>query len=557
MLTLPLVLACSTVSDPAHRREVPEESAPSQVYDTQVEQIEGADDPSEALFDPTRIHDVYLEMDAQDWLTVRDSPTSKTWARADLRWGEQDLAEIGLRAFGSGSMRAGKPSLKLSFDRFVDGQELAGLDELKLDNSSQDYGYLNELLATSALRRAGVPASRTGWVRLHVNGEPAGFFVLLESVDDRFVERWFGHDQGALYSMNAHNWGQGLNPMDEPLFWYEPETSFGGDGSELKAAAEALRAMDADQIEALIDTEGFFRESVARSVMGSLDSFSADGNNFYLFVDEGQVRVIPWDCDVDLGVWYTSTALAVDPEQPWLTSPWSYNSQSYAAYTDPVLVWNLQQGRDPGALIEELLAGPLDWATLDAEAVAAVELIRDDVHEDVFGVGSSFEVRAHAVRLFLHSRWSALAGRDVADCEPVDGALQVADLDPQGSVGWGSLMVDGNDWGPGLMIGGEHHCTGLFAHAPSTVTLQLPEGYAELSGGAGMQDWGRAACGDGGVFSVWQGETELWRSGAVLEYEPARSFGPLPVSPGELTLRVEANAGYSCDTSAWVDLELR
>ena len=51
-------------------------------------------------------------------------------------------------------------------------------------------------------------------------------------------------------------------------------------------------------------------------------SFSADGNNFYLFVDEGQVRIVPWDCDVDLGVWYLPTALSVDPRQPWLTSPW-------------------------------------------------------------------------------------------------------------------------------------------------------------------------------------------------------------------------------------------
>lgn len=285
-------------------------------------------------------------------------------------------------------------------------------------------------------------------------------------------------------------------------------------------------------------------------------SFSADGNNFYLFVDEGQVRIVPWDCDVDLGVWYLPTALSVDPRQPWLTSPWRYNSKSYAAYTDPVLLWNLEQGRDPEALIEELLAGPLDWATMDAEVVEAVELIRDEVHADVFGVGSSFEVRAHAVRLFLHSRWSALAGQDVADCPESEG-LQVADLDPSGSVGWGSLMVDSNNWGPGLMVAGEHQCTGLFAHAPSTVTLQIPEGHGELSGGAGMQDWTRAACGDGSVFSVWQGDKELWSSDTVLEYEPATTFGPLGVQPGEVVLRVEENSSYSCDTSAWVDLELR
>jgi hypothetical protein len=552
-----LLLACSSSSLPvdSHTAGVSDTADTA----TDVEQVAGVDGPTDDdLFDLTVVHDVHLTLDPGDWLLVRDRPEEKIWVQADLSWGAHELDGIGLRAFGAGSLRAGKPSIKLGFDHFVDGLELLGLDELKLDNSSQDVGYLNEAVATAAMRRADVPASRTGWARLHVNGEPAGFFVLLESIDDRFVERWFGHDDGALYSMNAHNYAQGLNPMDYPLTWYEPETGHGGDGSELAAAALALESGQAAEIEALLDTAGFFRESVARSVMGSLDSFSADGNNFYLFDDAGLLRLIPWDFDVDLGGYYIETALTVDTRAPWVTSPWSWNPLSGAAYTDPVLLWNLDQGRDPDALVAELLAGPLDWATLDAEVLLAADVIRDDVHADLFGYGPQFEARVHSIRLFLHARWSILAGQDVADCSAADAdVLRTADLAPTGSVGWGSLQVDHTNWGPGFQVAGEHYCTGLFAHGPSTVTLQIPAGKTTLTGQAGMQDWGRMPCGDGAIFRVLQGGETLWASDVIPEQAPAVDFGELQVQPGELLLQITEESGYGCDTSAWLDLELR
>ncbi|MCP4805977.1 MAG: hypothetical protein GY913_34685 [Proteobacteria bacterium] len=545
-MSLWVLLACAP--------DAPTDVGSDPVFDTAVEHLPDAPqpvDPQDALFDPGVIHDVYLELDGADWLAVRDDPWTKTWVSADLRWGEHELEDIGIRAFGSGSMRAGKPSLKLSFDRNIDGQELAGLDELKLDNSSQDVGYLDEFVATLGLRRAGIPAIRTGWVRLHVNGQAAGFFVLLESIDDRFVERWFGHDDGPLYSMNAHNWGQGLNPMTDPLYWYEPETSFGGDGTELAAAAAALESGDADAIEALVDVDGFFRESIARSVMGSLDSFSADGNNFYLFVDDGRVRIIPWDCDVDLGAYYLTTALTVDPSAPWLTSPWSYNSATSVPYTDPVLLWNLAAGRDPDAMVAELLADGLDWATLDDAAVAAAELIHDEVHADVFGVGASFDQRRHDLRLFLHTRWSWLAGEDV---DPAcDGPGTTSELSPSGTVGWHQLVVDETGyWGPGFVVAGEHYCSGLFAHAPSTVTLEVPVG--ELTGLAGMQDWAQA-CSDGATFHIWQDDVELWASEPLGNYDAAEPFS-VDVSAGRVTLTVEPGETYYCDTSSWLDLRV-
>ncbi|MDP2308502.1 MAG: CotH kinase family protein [Pseudomonadota bacterium] len=557
-----LLLACTATSVSPGRPHDPSTDPSADREDQLPEVLPGQDtagavDPTDAVFDPTRIATVALEMSEADWAEIRDNPWAEAWHPATFRWGaEADpeqvvIGDIAVRAFGQGSEIAGKPSLKLSFDRLVPGQEFAGLDELKLDNSSQDVGYLNEYLATGIMRRFGVPAARTGWARVTVNGAAAGFFVVLESIDDRFVERWFGNDDGVLYGMNSGYYAQGLNPMTDGLFWFEPQTSVDSDGTDLVALSEIVAAGTDDQFAAALDLVNFGRESVARSAMGSMDAFSADGNNYYLYDDGGVWHILPWDFDVDLGGYYFSAALTVDPRAPWATSPWAINPITGAAYTDPVLTRSLALGLDPDALVDELLGAAMAWEVVDSEASAAAALIRDDVYADVLGYGPSFDQRRHDVRLFLHTRLSGLAGGEVAPCVAPPDAVPLAAMGPAGTVGWGELLVDRTYWAPGFNVAGEHSCTGAFAHAPSTVTLTIPDGVTRLVGKAGLQDWAQR-CGDGATFAISQGET-LWQSGTITNYQLAEAFD-VAVSPGPLTLVTAPNADYACDTAAWADV---
>ncbi len=298
--------------------------------------------------------------------------------------------------------------------------------------------------------------------------------------------------------------------------------------------------------------------SVARSVMGGIDTFSADGNNYYLYSHNGQLSQIAWDLDADLGYPYAYTnAFTVDPREPWVTSPWSWNPVTGAAYTDPVLIRHLAMGADPDAIVDEMLAGPFAYAAIDAQIVASAEVIREAVWRDVLGYGPRFDPRIADLRMFVHERSSLLAGYDVADCsEPDDGSVAVSALSPSGTVGWGELLVDETYWGPGFSVLGEHSCRGLFAHAPSSINITVPAGFTTLTGKVGLQDWVQV-CGNGAEFSVWQGATELWNSGVVANYAVAVDIGELDVSPGSLELRATPNGEYSCDTAAWLDVRAR
>jgi hypothetical protein len=524
-------------------------------------------DPSDAVFDPWTIHTLDLSMEAAGWSELTSNPWAETWHEADAIFtlGESGEAEtigrIALRAFGAGSVVAGKPPLKLSLDRVVDGQSWRGLEQLKLDNSSQDPAFLNERIATRMLRDAGIPAARTGWVRLRVNGTPVGFFVLMEPIDDRFIARNFEDSTGPLYGMISGWYAQGLNPFPEPyphpLSWFDNQTSVEGDGSELTEAARLLREGTDAEVASAIDLEQFTRVSVARSIIGGIDTFSADGNNYYLYVHRGQLVQIPWDMDADLGYpWAMGNALAVDLRAPWLASPWSWNPVTGLPYTDPVLLRHLAMGADVEAVAAELMAGPLEWSAADAEIVATAALIGPEVATDPLGSALAFQVRVANLRLFLHSRYSALTGRDIADCvEPDDGSLSLSDLSPTGTVGWGSLWLDQTAWGPGFTVNGDHFCRGLFAHSPSVVQVTVPAGISTLTGAVGLQDWNQY-CGEGADFYTEQGGATLWSSGVRLNYDPALDIGELAVSPGTLYLRTHPSGNYNCDTTVWLDLRL-
>lgn len=525
-----------------------------------VDSAPTAPDPSDAVFDPTVVHELILAMDSEAWADVRDNPSAKNWHAANFAFDADPELRVAVRAFGAGSLVAGKPSLKIDFNREVPGQRWRGLDELKLDNSSQDRGYLNEFTASTIYREIGIPASRSGWTELVVNGQGAGFFVLLESIDDELVKRWFGDSEGHLYSTNEHYWGQGLNPISgDPSLWFASQTSTGGDATDVAALAELVASGTDEELLAVLDLEGFFRESVTRSVLGSLDSFLADGNNYYLYHHHGNWKLIPWDFDADLGYpWYFEQALMVDPQQPWLSSPWAYNCVSGVPYTDPVLLRALAMGMEPENVIRELMEGPLAWEPLAARIEAAEELIRPHVEADVLGSGPYFQTRQADLRLFLHARLSGLAGRAWAPCPKAKAQeLRAADLAPTGTVGWGSLAVDSTNWGPGLVINGDAFCSGIFAHSPSRVELTIPKGYGQFSGAVGLQDWNRnVVCDTGAYFSIQQEDVTLWTSGLIRGYTDAQPFGPIEVQEGQLVLIVDPNGDYSCDTSAWVDLSL-
>lgn len=519
-----------------------------------IEQVGGGEDeppvdPTDAVFDLTRVHTIELTMDAAAWADVRDNPGVEAWYVADVDIDGERVDSVGIRAFGAGSEIAGKPPLKLSFDRFIPQQRWRGLEQLKLDNSSQDAGYLNEAIGTGVLRAMGLPAARTGWANVLVNGVPAGFFVVLEAIDDRFLKRHFGNADGPLYGTWDWRYGQGLNLITwgTPLDWYVPQTSVETDGSDIAAAVNAVNYGTEEEFHALVDVDEFTKVAVTRAAIGAIDAYAADGNNFYLYDDGGQFRLVPWDLDADLGYpYYFQNALVMDLYQPWLTSHARYNPVTGTVYSDPVHARAMAEGWDVEGWLDALLDGPLAWETVSKAVRDEEAVIHDSACADVIWGCAAHEQRVADLLLFLHSRLSRLAGGEVAAC---GGGTE---LSVSGTVGYGSIGVDATEWGPGMMINGRHYCSGVLACAPSVLTTTVPAG--QLKGSVGLHDL-NAACGDGAAFSIVQNGLTLWESGVTTQYRDAIPFS-VQVDAGDIVLQTSAGGSIDCDWAVWASIRV-
>ena len=175
-----------------------------------------ADDASGELFDEEKILEFHLEIPPDSWDALNAEaippdcvPFERGSHRATLRFRDQVFEGVGLQVKGGcGSARTleGKASFKVDLewdDPDVDAcpasRELLGRKKLTFNNTIQDPSFMNERLGYSLYRAVGVPAPRAATVRLFVNGEPWGLYTHVETFDRRFLWRWFGDKDGALY----------------------------------------------------------------------------------------------------------------------------------------------------------------------------------------------------------------------------------------------------------------------------------------------------------------------------------------------------------------------
>ena len=145
-----------------------------------------ATDEAAALFNPTRV--VYIEI-----IRSLDGPSltkpylnSEEYRKASVKIrisGTKKyfvIRNVGVRQKGSYTRRFEKLSMKIKFDAFVEGQTFMGLKRLTLNAMMQDFSMLHETTAYKLYRSAGIPAPRTGYARVKLDGAYLGLYVNVE-----------------------------------------------------------------------------------------------------------------------------------------------------------------------------------------------------------------------------------------------------------------------------------------------------------------------------------------------------------------------------------------
>jgi hypothetical protein len=232
--------------------------------------------------------------------------------------GEEHLVEsrdpVGIRLKGSakGSFRplSGKAAFKIKFKQFPGGSKFEGLKKLTLNNMVEDFSLIHETLAYTAYRGAGLPASRTGYAFVRLNGSDYGLYLDVEDMDDVGLERWFGEfdDPQHLYEGES---GADVTPGSDALpageGGFEVDEGDEGNLDDLRALIAAVNSTEGEGWSAAVtpvaDLTELTRMWAVEKYVAHWDGYAGQAgkfqpNNYFLYSDSsGVFQMIPWGAD--------------------------------------------------------------------------------------------------------------------------------------------------------------------------------------------------------------------------------------------------------------------
>jgi hypothetical protein len=245
--------------------------------------------PGWALFAGTNVPAFELEISLAGMQDLRRAP--REWTRATLRHGGQSFANVAVHIKGSeGSLQPidRRPSLTVSFNKFVPGRKFFGLKKIHFNNTAEDPSFMTEIVCSEMCRQAGLPAARAAHGTLTLNGRRLGLYVVKEGLTKEFLGQYFRNTSGSLYD------GGFQRDINHPF------ERIGGDGPEdqsdrlalLAAAREPDLARRWTRLQALLDTDRFITLLAWTTITWNWDGYPMARNNYRIYHDPDTHKLV-------------------------------------------------------------------------------------------------------------------------------------------------------------------------------------------------------------------------------------------------------------------------
>ena len=297
------------------------------------------DDGSSAWFKQDSLHDVHITIPPESWDPINAQarppgcvPFLREYYTGSVQIDGQMIEGVGVRTKGGcGSSRdlSQKASFKINLswdDPAVQGcpeeRRVHGLKRLTLNNQAQDRSFVHEMLAYRFYQLMGVATPRANHVRVFVNDELWGVYLNLESIDRRFLSRWFNSKDGMLYEGTYYCELQPANvpPAEEDTYCiarkFHPSscepTAEGGDPEDYTVVRDMVGQLASGyqvgafypEIEAIWDFDSFLSLWAVENIIGHWDGYTIQiVNNYRIYHDPGTGKwsIIPTGVDQTFG----------------------------------------------------------------------------------------------------------------------------------------------------------------------------------------------------------------------------------------------------------------
>jgi hypothetical protein len=281
-----------------------------------------ADDAAQ-IFDPSRMYVIKLTLPQEsiDGLAAnRDKYQPGTFSIAETNGTPGGVGAFStpvgmkLKLKGSASYRplGEKSAFKIKFEE----TPVRGLKVMTLNNMLEDPSMLHETLAYTAFRGAGVPASRTGYAYVYVNGVDYGIHLNIEALDEVAMAKIFGSFDEGVQHLYEGEGSADVRPGGADGYEIDEGTSDRGDLEALIEAVNSDGLPDwTTRVSPFADLTEMTRMWATEKYIGQWDGYAGTEaewlpNNYYLYSDPaGRFQMMPWGNDES---WQTKYRLPFD-----------------------------------------------------------------------------------------------------------------------------------------------------------------------------------------------------------------------------------------------------
>lgn len=199
-----------------------------------------------------------------------------------------------------------KLPFNLDFNDSVPGQYIMGYRKVKLANAAFDPTFSKEITAYDIYRRY-LPSPQANLMRLEVQGNYLGLYVNTEAVDNKFLDKHFGENDGVLFKCDpVQQFGQSGGPTgNSDLTWLGTDSTLYYDHYDLKSThgwGEMVHLIDVlnnspTDLDTVLNIDRVLWALAVNQVIANLDTYTGlYQHNYYLYqTGDGLFNMIPWD----------------------------------------------------------------------------------------------------------------------------------------------------------------------------------------------------------------------------------------------------------------------
>lgn len=304
------------------------------------------------------VMEINIEIDDSDWQWLIENSMKEEDRKANITINGETFYNVGIRPKGNSSLAmiamddsTNRFSLKLEFDKYVDGQTYHGIRKLALNNMMSDATYMKEYLSYDIFNHLGIATPEYSYSNIKLNNENWGLYLAVECIDERFIEKNYGKLEGNLYKpdtlgiigSNNDFLSMDQESLSEPIENNTENSDYENEGignivgigsdpkgadfkyiddkissySNIKDSAIFKKTTDEDvkkiiemikhlnngtDIEKYLNVDEVLKYFAANTFLVNLDSYSGGMyHNYYLYENNGVCEILPWDLNLSFG----------------------------------------------------------------------------------------------------------------------------------------------------------------------------------------------------------------------------------------------------------------